>query len=117
MVSLGEVCSHVGAITFHLLLTSEYCKNACASQPCSWLPPSLKEVEFTELSNIDFSDPRKRLSKNKVNAPKQALKKILPDEDEKQQFNTKLHQTGMDSAILRITPEFCERFIPSVAEI
>ena len=23
----------------------------------------------------------------------------------------------MDSAILRITPEFCERFIPSVAEI
>ena len=51
--------------------------------------PSLKEeVEFSELSNIDFSDPRKRLSKNKVNSPKQALRKILPDEDEKQQFYT-----------------------------
>ena len=114
VVGLEEVCSHVGAIMFYLLLTSE---NARTSQPCSWLPPSLKEVEFAELSNIDFSDPRKRLSKNKVNAPKQALRKILPDEDEKEQFYTKLHQTGMDSAILRITPGFCERFIPSVAEI
>ena len=88
MVGLGEVCSHAGAIMFYLLLTSEYCRrnseNACTSQPCSWLPPSLKEVEFAELSNADFSDPRKRFSKNKVNAPKQALRKILPDEDEKQ---------------------------------
>ena len=67
MAGLGEeVCSHVGAIMFYLLLTSEYCRrnseNACMSQPCSWLPPSLKEVEFAELSNIDFSDPIKRLS-------------------------------------------------------
>ena len=57
---------------FYVLLTSEYWRrnseNACMSQPCSWLPPSLKEVEFAELSNIDFSDPRKRLSKKKVNA-------------------------------------------------
>ena len=77
----------------------------------------MKEVEFAELSNVDFSDPRKRLSKNKENGPKQALRKFLAQEDEKQEFYTKLHQTGMDSAILRITPEFCERFIPSVAEI
>ena len=49
--------------------------------------------------------------------PKQALRKFLPHQDEKQQFYTKLHLTGMDSAILRITPVFCERFIPSVAEI
>ena len=28
-----------------------------------------------------------------------------------------MHQTGMDSAILRITPGFCERFIPSATEI
>ena len=66
---------------FYVLLTSEYWRrnseNACMSQPCSWLPPSLKEVEFAELSNIDFTDPRKRLSKNKVNAPKQALRKFL----------------------------------------
>ena len=72
---------------------------------------------FAELSNSDFRDPRKRLSKNKVNAPKQALTKYLPHQDEKQQFYTKLYQTGMDSATLRITPGFCERFIPSVAEI
>ena len=102
-------------------LTSEFCRrnseNPCASQPCSWLPPSLKEVEFAKLLNIDFSDPRRKLSKNKINAPKQALRKTLPHEDERQQLYTKLHQTGMDSAILRITPEFCERFIPSVAEI
>ena len=121
MAGLGGVCSNVGAIMFYVLLTSEYYRrnseNVCTSQPCSWLPPSLKKVKFAELSNIDFSDPRKRLSKYKVNAPKQALKKLLPHEDEKQQFYTKLLQTGMESAILRITPGFCERFIPSVAEI
>ena len=75
MACLGEVCSHVRSIMFYLLLTSEYCRrnseNACNSQPCSWLPPSLKEVEYAELSNTDFSDPRKRLNKTKVNAPKQ----------------------------------------------
>ena len=53
----------------------------------------------------------------KVNALKQALRKTLLKEDEKQQFYSKLHQTGMDNAILRITTGFCERFIPSVAEI
>ena len=67
MAGLGEVCSHVGAITFYLLLTSEYCmrnsENACISQTCSWLPPSLKDVEFAELSNIDFSDPLKKKNK------------------------------------------------------
>ena len=121
MAGLGEVCSHVAAIMFCVLLTSEYCRrnleNACTSEPCSWLPPSLKEAEFAELSYKDFGDPRKRLSKNKVNEPKQALRKFLPHEDEKQQSYTKLCQTGMDSAILRITPEFYERFIPSIAEI
>ena len=121
MAGLGEVRSHDGAIMFYVLLTLEYCRrnseNACTSQSCSWLPPSLKEVEFAELSCIDFSDARKRLNKNKVNVLKQALRKFLPHQDEKQQFYTKLHQTGMDSAILRITPVFCERFIPSVAEI
>ena len=49
--------------------------------------------------------------------PKQSLRKFLPHQDEKQEFYTKLHQTGIDSAILRITPGFCERFIPSVAKI
>ena len=105
----------------YLVLTSEFCKrnsvNACSSQPFSQLPPSLKEVEFTGRLNVGFSDPRKRLSKNKVNASKQVLRKILlPQEDEKHQFYTKLHQTRMDSAILRITPGFCQRFFPSVGE-
>ena len=87
MAGLREVCSHVGTIMFNLLLTSEYCRrnseNICTSQPCSWLLHSLKKVEFAELSNIDFSDPKKRLSKNKVNAPKQVLRKIQPHEDKK----------------------------------
>ena len=77
MAGLREVSYHVGAIMFYLLLTSEYCRRnsvkACTSQLRSWLPPSLKEVKFAELSSIDFSDPRKRLCKNKVNASKQAL--------------------------------------------
>ena len=42
---------------------------------------------FTLLySSIDFGNPRKKLSKNKAIVPKQALSKVLPHEDEKQQF-------------------------------
>ena len=122
IAGLGEVCSHVGAIMFYLLLTSKYSRrnseNPCTSQPCSWFPPCLKKVEFVKLSSIDFSDPRKGLSKNKVVGPKQAIRrKFLRYENQKQQFYTKLHQAGMDCAILGITSGFCERFIPSVAEI
>ena len=80
MAGLGEVFSHVRSIMFYLLLTSEYCRrnseNACNSQPCSWLPPFLKEVQFAELSNTDFSDPRRRLNKTKINAPKQDHEKF-----------------------------------------
>ena len=39
IADLGEVCSHVGAVMFYLLLTLKCCRrnseNACTSQPCS----------------------------------------------------------------------------------
>ena len=123
MAGLGEVCSHVGAIMFYLHLTSDYCKrnfdNACTSQPCTWLPPSAKEVEFSELSNIDFSDPKTRLRKNRSSSQMHCCVETppLPTKDEQNEFYEKLHQTGADSAILRIVPVFCERFVPSTAQL
>ena len=50
MAGIGEVCSHIGATMFYLQVTSEYAKrnlkgqDGCTSIPCSWLPPSTKEV-------------------------------------------------------------------------
>ena len=66
MAGLGEAFSHIGATMFYLLLASEYAKrnlkgqDACTSMPCSWPPPSAKDLSFVRLSEINFQDPKKK---------------------------------------------------------
>ena len=59
MAGLGEACSHVSALLFaaetHNRLQRD--EPACTSQLCSWLPPSIKNVKFAPISDIDFTSP------------------------------------------------------------
>ena len=86
MAGLGEVCYHVGTIMFYLLLTSEYCRRN-SEMKCLYVTTMFMASSLFERSWIcwtfkyRFYDPRKRLSKSKVNAPKQALRKFVPHED------------------------------------
>ena len=121
MAGLGEVCSHIGAVMFYLLLTSEYCKRnlkeACTSLPCTWLPPSAKEVTFAPISDIDFKDPKKRLSEfggtreKKMKISFGQNSSIAPTPQEKEDFYNKLDSLKCESAILRLIPPYNEKYI------
>ena len=70
MAGLREACSHVSALlcaaeTHNRLPRDE---PACTSQLCAWLPPSMKNVKFAPISDIDFTSPstkRKRINAGK----------------------------------------------------
>lgn len=119
MAGLGEACSHIGAVMFYLQLTSEYTKrnlkgqDACTSMPCSWLPPSVKEVSFARLSEINFQDPKRKFQNVEeepaiVMPPSPKYPKhqqvAKPTNKEKETFFDKLASTGQDIAILRLIP-------------
>ena len=62
MAGLGEACSHIAAILFTLDANVQARKSlSCTSVPCSWLPPTFKNVPFALISEINFAEPEKRL--------------------------------------------------------
>ncbi len=47
MAGLGEVCSHIAATLFAVDAYNRLSKDdACTSQLCAWLPPSMQNVEY-----------------------------------------------------------------------
>ena len=61
MAGLGEACSHVAALLFLLDSNTHQKKNlSCTSQPCYWLPPTLKNVPFAKICDIDFTSPKRK---------------------------------------------------------
>lgn len=126
MAGLGEACSHVGALMFYLWLTAEYnkriCKglDACTSFPNGWLPPSATDVPFAVLSDINFQDPKRKLSEDNIpqlqeirppppKYPKHQASR--PSEQEKETFFEKIANTGQDIAILRLIPPYNDKYI------
>ena len=70
MAGLGEACSHIAAILFTLEANVQARKSLlCTSMPCSWLPPSFKSVAFAAISDIDFSDPERRMKAANCSEP------------------------------------------------
>ena len=50
MAGLGEVCSHVAAMLFTIDANTQLKNNtASTSLPCSWLPPTLQHVTYSEI--------------------------------------------------------------------
>ena len=59
MAGLGEACSHIAALLFALEANTQCQKRtSCISLPCSWLPPSFQNVEYSTLADIDFMTPQ-----------------------------------------------------------
>ena len=54
----GGACSHVAAILFVLEGNTQLKQQfSCTSLPCSWLPATVHNVSFSEMSKIDFTTP------------------------------------------------------------
>ena len=125
MAGLGEVCSHVSALMFYLMCTNEYrmrkLTESCTSEECVWLPPCLKEVTFAPLSEINFKAPEKReigCQNTKLTTTSYFKSKIpTPSLNEQQEFFQQLADTGIESAVLRIIPPFCENLTPIVSKL
>lgn len=130
MAGLGEACSHVAALMFYLYLTCEYNKrnskglDACTSLPNVWLPPSAKNVPFAKLSEINFQDPKRKLSDSQMQEnnklppskyPKHDVSR--PSEEEKDSFFEKIANTGQDIAILRLIPPYNDKYVSVKAKI
>ena len=68
MAGLGEACSHVAALLFAAEARNRLCKEAsCTSQLCAWLPPTMLNVTFAPISDIDFSSPSTKRKKTCLN--------------------------------------------------
>ena len=112
MAGLGEACSHIAA----LLFAAEMVKNiSCTSLPCGWLPPSLQDVTYSHISEIDFSAPktkRKRLVNNTSSSVSHPLAKLVssPSDSELAELYEDLSKTG-EPALLSIIPEYCDKYI------
>ena len=61
MAGIGEACSHIAALLFTAEANTQAKQQfASTSLPCSWIPPSYRSVDFSEMSNIDFTTPNKK---------------------------------------------------------
>ena len=56
MFSLGESCSHIGAILFKIeaAVRLGYTKVACTDLPCKWNNDFIKKIEGTEIRKVKF---------------------------------------------------------------
>ena len=61
MAGIGEACSYIAALLFTAKANTQAKQQfASTSLPCSWIPPSYRSVDFSEMSNIDFTTPNKK---------------------------------------------------------
>ena len=119
MAGLGEACSHIAAILFTLDANVQARKSlSCTSMPCSWLPPSFRSVPFAPISDIDFSDPEKRM-KASCSTPSSgststatSLRKLTPTKNEIDDFFRKLSDTGKKLVILSLVSEYSDAYVP-----
>ena len=121
MAGLGEVCSHISALLFTIEAHTKFQKDvSCTSQACQWLPPTLKNVKYAAISDIDFSAPstkRKRLEKKNQSEESTLLSpsNIAASEDPTDTELDKLYETIFKTedkpAILSIIPKHCDRYV------
>ena len=58
MAGSGEACSYIAAILFAIETYNRLSNNDdCTSQLCAWLPPTLQNVHFAPIAEIDFNSP------------------------------------------------------------
>ena len=111
MAGLGETCSHIAVILFTLDANVQVKQSmSCTlTPPCSWLPPSFKNVSFAPISNIDFSAPDIKIKTNleksiasssssseKIDIPG-VNNKITPSSNELMVLYKKLSEAGTTS--------------------
>ncbi len=115
MAGLGEACSHIAATLFTVDAHSRFSKDdACTSQLCAWLPPSMQNVEYASISDIDFTAPatkRKRNSESQADHLISSNQSVpAPSIEELSIFYKSLSKSGKP-AILSLRSEYSDSYI------
>jgi len=59
MEGLGESCSHVAAMLFHIEYANRLLENKTVTQEKAyWMPPNVREAGYKEIKEIDFTSHR-----------------------------------------------------------
>lgn len=78
MAGLGEACFHMAAILITLdANTRTKLSTCCTSLPCSWLPPTLSNVPYRQIADIDFSTPAQKRRKTRNKSSSQSADQSL----------------------------------------
>ena len=120
MAGIGEACTHIAALPFtaeaNTQIKSQF---SCTSLPCSWLPSSFQKIPYAEISQIDFTTPRKKqkfsldippASEESVDkhAPKKKVYNVpKPTEEDKREF----FLANRSPVILALIAEFNDSYV------
>ena len=64
LVHIYLPCSHISALLFAAESHTQLVKNTtCTSLPCGWLPPTLQNVTYKPVCDIDFTAPKTKRKK------------------------------------------------------
>ena len=116
MAGLGEVCLHIAAILFLMKAnTSMENETTCTSLPCYWLPPTMQNVTFAPVAEIDLK--RQKIIEDLPQSAGDNTAKIssssncVPTDEELNEFYENLSNCGKP-AILSIISGYSEAYIP-----
>ncbi len=121
MAGLGEACSHIAALLFAAEAHTRYIRSvSCTSMSCGWLPPSMQNVTYAPISDINFaaqSTKRKMLKAIPSLKSKKCKKDItpVPSEQELNIFYGNLSR-ATKPVILSITPGFSDDYVRDYSE-
>ena len=126
MAGLGETCSHIAAILFHLeaVVRIQGTKSTCTQEKCQWIIPSyLKNVEYLPIKNIDFTSAHGKKRKldeaisfgdqDTATAPHQVKARAKePTQSEMETLFANLSCGGAKPLILSLVPQCSEDYVP-----
>lgn len=124
MAGLGEACSHIAALLLTLDARTRFVEDtSCTSEPCKWMPPSMRDVTYKEIHAIDFTSPtlkRKRTSASselprQVQKQKSPIENPLPSPTDLHSFYTALSAATKPVA-LSLVPGFSDQYVPKQRE-
>ena len=110
MAGLGEACLHIAAVLFLLEGNTQHRQRlACTSLPCSWLPPSFRNVLYSPVANMDFVTPQVKRKRNDIDNTSDARIKMVT----KVPIPLELQISAAGKpVILSLTPGYSEPYIP-----
>lgn len=128
MAGLGESCSHVGAILFHIEATVRLSeKKTVTGEKAYWMLPSAqKNVAYAEVSNIDFTAPQSLKKKfdeslaclddsmNEVPSATNNKEDNVkgPSQEKLSSFFKELSLCGSKPAILSLVAPYDDNYVP-----